>query len=163
MPVFAIKSRIALEDVMKKIAGILAALTLSGCAVGIQDNGNSPQVAYEVDRPFQAVYARAIDQAEQCMQGSTRIDSDVATLQRRSSVFEVHHRLDDGGRRGEVWVSAPLTGVVVARTELQAISKDRTAVTQTVWGKGTWDGRTLHAMQQSILMDASACTVYKLD
>lgn len=145
---------------MKKTAAAVALASLAGCAMGIQDS--SPQVSYEVDRPYQAVHARALDQANECLRGDSMFDARLISFDRRQSVFDVREHLDTAAGQGEVTVNDPLTGAVVARTQLRALGPNRTAVTQAVWGKGSWDGKTLHAMQQSILMDGSVCTVYKI-
>ncbi|GEM_PF-3292882 len=146
---------------MKKIAAAMALAALAGCAMGITDS--SPHLNYEVDRPYQLVHDRAVHQAEECMQGVRNFEDRLSNIREpRRSEFRISENVSADARQGEVLVSDPLTGVVVARTQWRALGPDRTAVTQAVWGRGTWDGKTLHAMEQSILMDASVCTVYKI-
>ncbi len=148
---------------MKKTAAAMTLMALAGCALGIQEGGDSPQVSFEVDRPYRVVHARAVDQANQCLLGDNHtLEAQTESRDVRRSAFVVKENLDDAARQGEITVSDPLTGIVVARTRLKAVSPGRTAVTQTVWGRGTWDGKTLNAMHQSVVMDASICTVYKI-
>lgn len=145
---------------MRKIAAACLLTGLAGCAIGIQDS--SPQVSYEVDKPYRTVYARALDQANECLRGDGTFNGRQVNFDLRQSAFDVKDHLDAGAGQGEITVNDPLTGTVVARTSFRSLGANRTEVTQTVSGKGSWDGKTLHAMQQSILMDASVCTVYKV-
>ena len=145
---------------MKKIAAVMALVALSGCAMGIQNN--SPSVSFEVDKPAKTVHARALDQANACMRGENKMDNNANNFNRRQSEFDVREQVDASGQQGEVTVVVPLNSAVMARTSWRALGPQRTAVTQTVWGQGSWDGKTLTAMKESILMDASVCTVYKV-
>ena len=148
---------------MKKFAAALALSALAGCAVGIQDNGGSPQTSFEVNRNYQTVFARAVDQANACMRGDeSGFDGRREDRQMRGSAFEVSSSLNEAARSGEVLVTEPLSGAVMARTRFQAAGAGRTTVTQQVWGRGTWDAKTLTAMRRSIEMDASLCTVYEI-
>ncbi len=149
---------------MKKTAAAIALTVLAGCAIGIQENGGSPRVSYEVDRSYQTVHDRAVAQADECLRGDdSGFDGRRENRDVRGSAFVVKQHLDQAARSGEITVSDPMTGAVVARTRLQAVSANRTAVTQEVWGRGSWNGKTLNAMRRSIEMDASVCTVYKVD
>jgi len=124
----------------------LAAL-LSGCAVGIQSGGDFPSVSYTVARPYQDVYHRAQDQADQCLRGKNQ--------------FKVRTRLDAAGQSGMVSVYGPLGGAEVARTEFTAVDARHTQVVQTVWGRAPWDQNALQAMRESVLIDTSVCVAYK--
>lgn len=124
----------------------MAAL-LSGCAMGIQADGSSPTVTYTVARGYQTVYARAQDQANQCLRGKNQ--------------YKVDAWLDPAAKSGEVSVYAPLGGAQVARTEFKALDAQHTQVVQTVWGYAPWDQSALQAMRESVRMDTSVCLVYR--
>jgi hypothetical protein len=122
----------------------VAALVLSGCALGI--NQNSPKVSYTVPRDYRTVFLRAQNQANECLRGKDN--------------YTVRAQVDPSTQAGEIDVVAPFGGSVVARTELRATDARHTHVTQTVWGHQPWDAQALAAMRQSVILDTSVCFAY---
>jgi hypothetical protein len=122
------------------------AALMSGCALGIQPDGESPTVSYNVPRSYQIVYLRAQNQAAECLRGKQQ--------------YDVYAQVDPTMQSGSVSVKGIL-GTEVARTELKAIDAKNTQVTHTVWGHSPWDQTALNAMRRSILMDTSVCIAYE--
>lgn len=123
------------------------AALISGCALGIQPDGQSPTVTYTVPRSYQIVYLRAQNQAAECLRGKQH--------------YDVYAQVDAAMQSGSVSVKGFLDTVEVARTDLKAIDARNTQVTQTVWGRSPWDQNALNAMRRSILMDTSICIAYE--
>ncbi|WP_143705223.1 BPTD_2524 family lipoprotein [Pollutimonas nitritireducens] len=124
-----------------------AAVLLTGCALGIQSDGNSPSVSYSVPRSYQTVYLRAQNQAAECLTAKKQ--------------YDVYAQVDPALQTGLVAVRSHLGNIEVARTEIKAIDGKNTQVTHTVWGRAPWDESALEAMRHSIRMDTSVCVAYK--
>jgi hypothetical protein len=122
------------------------AVLLSGCAMGIQNGGDTPGVSYTVPRNYQTVYLRVQNQASECLRGKGH--------------YEVYAEVDPAMQTGLVTVRGAL-GAEVARTEIKAIDARNTQVSHTVWGRSPWDGAALSAMRQSVVIDTSVCVAYK--
>ncbi|TEA71872.1 BPTD_2524 family lipoprotein [Allopusillimonas ginsengisoli] len=129
------------------VVGIGAAVLMTGCAGGINDDGTSPSVTYTVPRSYQIVYLRVQNQADECLRGKKQ--------------YDVYAQINPDLQSGSVTVKGPLGGLEVARTDIQAVDKSHTKVTHTVWGHKPWDDAALRAMRQSVLLDTSVCVAYK--
>lgn len=133
---------------MKALAiSIGAAALLSGCALGIQPDGDSPSISYTVPRSYQTVYLRAQNQAAECLRGKKQ--------------YDVYAQVDPALQTGLVSVRGPMESIEVARTEIKAIDAKHTEVKHTVWGRSPWDRDALEAMRESIRVDTSVCVVYR--
>ncbi len=129
------------------LIGMGTAVLLSACTMGIQPGGDFPTVSYTVPRSYQTVYLRVQNQADECLRGKKQ--------------YDVHATVDPAMQTGTVAVRAPIGGVEVARSDIEAIDSKHTRVTHTVWGPSPWDERALAAMRHSVVMDMSVCVVYK--
>lgn len=129
------------------VISIGAAALLSGCALGIQPNADSPSISYSVPRSYQTVYLRAQNQAAECLTAKKQ--------------YDVYAQVDPALQTGLVAVRSHIGEFEVARTEIKAIDDKNTQVTHTVWGRSPWDTNALEAMHQSIRMDTSVCVAYK--
>lgn len=129
------------------VISVGAAIALSGCALGIQSNGNSPSITYSVPRNYQAVYLRAQNQAAECLTAKKQ--------------YDVYAQVDPALQTALVAVRSDFGNIEVARTEIKAIDDKSTQVKHVVSGRGPWDTSALEAMRQSIRMDTSVCVVYK--
>lgn len=129
------------------VTAIAAAALLTGCAMGIQPGGDSPSLSYTVPRPYQTVYLRAQNQADECLRGKKQ--------------YDVYADVDPAMQTAMVAVRGPFTSVEVARTDIKAVDAQHTEVTHTVWGRSPWDAAALEAMKQSVLMDTSVCVSYR--
>lgn len=120
---------------------MLAVVALSGCAVGIQPEGEYPSETFTAPVSFQEAYRRADAQPRECVPNMT-----------------ITGNLFTDNNTGIVRVTMPsYSGSDLVRVNLKQITNNNTEVTVTASDNGVFDKGQVIAMKQSILTGKTSC------
>ena len=130
-------------------AGGVVALTLAGCASGIQPEGQYPEVEFSVSATHDAVYRRAADYVRVCHENSQRLVG---------VKFASTRVLDTKGNRAEIRVHRStrprdILEVIVVTPH----GMGDAMVHAKVLGQDEWDQAELQALRASIQSATPAC------
>jgi hypothetical protein len=139
-------------DIMTKQAKragiVLAAVALSGCALGIGSGRAALSGSFEAPVPYKQAYQSAVDQAKLCLLGD-------------DAAYRVDGRLDESARSGSFRiVSRMIDSQEAARVEVSADGDARVKVHVEMWGKSIWDVKAMRAMHDAVYFNTPSCTAY---
>jgi hypothetical protein len=130
------------------VAASVLALGLAGCSIGISQDGSSPHSEFkDVPVAFKDAFDAAVRQSNGCLRSA-------------DNAYRVVADLNESTQSGVVRVLAPYSDNVMTRVDLKATGPKTTDVRIVVWGKGTWDGAAMQAMQNAIYYGLVSCSAY---
>lgn len=133
---------------MKRVLCIIALIWLSGCSLGIRDDGsNAIHASSHALITYQEAYRRADAYARHCRTSTNWFKGS----------FDVNGNLYSDNRTGVVHISMPANGKDLERIEIAASKHGGSDVTVTAWGVGVWDAREVAAARTSIETGTPIC------
>jgi hypothetical protein len=133
---------------MKRIGIALALLALSGCTLGIKEDGsNALHDSFHVDATYQETFRRADAFARHCHTSTNML----------AASFNVSGNLYTDKQAGEVRVNLPSAGRDLEIIRVAASADGGASVSVDVWNRNRWDERELAAARRSIESGTPTC------
>jgi hypothetical protein len=133
---------------MKRVGIALALITLSGCTLGIKEDGsNALHDSFHVAATYQETFRRADAFARHCHTSTNML----------ASSFNVSGNLYTDKQAGEVRINVPSAGRDLEIIKISAAQDGGSNVSVDTWDRNMWDEREMAAARRSIESGTPSC------
>lgn len=128
--------------------GVVVAVALNGCALGIKEDGsNALHDSFHVDATYQEAFRRADAFARHCHTSTNLL----------ASSFNVSGNLYTDKQFGEVRINVPSAGRDLEIIKVSAAQGGGSNVSVATWDRNVWDAREMAAVRKSIESGTPSC------